>query len=103
VTSVLHGNLSIASGAQSMALGFAMVNLGCGLLALVPVPPLELGLLLWSRLPRSAGARRIAYHLLEEQWGVAIVLVLVLLPLGGQQPALLALVNTVGHDILRQL
>lgn len=100
VTSVLHGDLGLASTGQAVALGLAMVNLGCALLALVPIPPLELGVLLWGRLPRSPGARRLAYHLLEEHWGVAVVLVLLLLPLGGHEPPLLALVNTVGHDIL---
>jgi hypothetical protein len=79
-----------------------MINLACGLLALLPIPPLELGVLLWSRLPRSPGARRLAYHLLEEQWGVAVVLLFLLLPLAGQQPLLLELINDVSRAIFRQ-
>ncbi|MDQ1706199.1 MAG: hypothetical protein QOF18_2565, partial [Frankiaceae bacterium] len=60
VSSVLHGTFAFGSVAEQVGLGFAMVNLACGLLALVPIPPLELGVVLWSRLPRSAGARRLA-------------------------------------------
>lgn len=101
VTAVLHGTYALGSAGAQVAVGFAVENLACGLLALLPIPPLELGVLLWSRLPRSPGARRFAYHLLEEAWGVAVVLVGLLLPLAGQQPAFLALLNSVGAPLLR--
>ena len=99
-SSVLHGDIGPGDLSLLVPLGFGMVNLACGLLALVPIPPLELGVVLWSRLPRSPGPRRFAYHLLEEQWGVAVVLLLLLLPLAGQQPVLLALIDIVGKDLL---
>jgi hypothetical protein len=100
--SVLHGTQVIATTfAEKVALGFGVENLGCGLLALVPIPPLELGVALWSTLPKSPGSRRIAYRVLDEQWGIGIVLVLLLLPLAAEQPALLQLVGTVGDRILR--
>jgi hypothetical protein len=86
---------------QLIALGFAVENVACGLLALVPLPPLELGVALWSRLPKSPGARRIAYHVLEEHWGVGIVLLLILLPIGGLAPPLLAVIDAVGDAIFR--
>jgi len=54
-------------------------------------------------LPRSPGARRTAYHLLDEAWGVAAVLVLLLLPIAGQLPALLAVLNAVADPLLRQV
>lgn len=99
--SVLHGSQGIAVGvAQQVTIGFAAENLACGLLALVPLPPLEAGVALWSRLPTSPGARRFAYHLLEEQWGVAVLLVLLLLPLAGEQPLLLALIDAVADPIM---
>lgn len=106
-TSVLHGSFAFDPIAQhgsaaGVAAGFGMVNLACGLLALLPIPPLELGVILWSRLPRSPGARRFSYHLLEEQWGVAVVLLLLLLPLAGQQPLLLELINDASRAIFRQ-
>lgn len=103
VTNVLHGGLQGArlSFVAAFCAGAGMINLGCGLLALFPVPPLALGVLLWSRLPRTPGARRLAYHLLDEQWGVALVLILALLPVVNGQSPLLALVNTVGNALLR--
>lgn len=100
VSQILHGTVRPPDLAQSVTLGFGMVNLACGLLALVPIPPLELGVVLWSRLPRSPGARRVAYRLLEEQWGVAAVLLLLILPLVENQPLLLTLIDTIGGAIL---
>jgi len=98
---ILHGSQvhGLPAG-QQIALGFGIINLACGLLVLLPLPPLELGVALWSTLPRSPGARRMAYRLLEEQWSVAIVLVLLLFPLAGEQPALLQLVDSLGNRIL---
>jgi hypothetical protein len=102
LSALLHGDdVSLLSVGQRIALGFAATNLACGLLALVPIPPLEAGVWLWSRLPRSPGARRMAYHLLEEAWGVAALLVLVLLPLGGGRPVLLAVLDAVGDPLLK--
>jgi hypothetical protein len=102
--SVLHGTQFITTSAtQRIALGFGVENLGCGLLALLPLPPLELGVALWSALPRTAGTRRLAHRLLEEQWSIAIVLVLLLLPIGGEQPLLLQLLDSVAGDILRAI
>ena len=101
-TIVLHGSDAPRTTNQSVTVGFAMINLACGLLALLPIPPLELGVILWSRLPRSPGARRFAYHLLEEQWGVAVVLLFLLLPLAGQQPLLLELINDAIRAIFEQ-
>jgi len=98
---VLHGSVALGSSGAQIAVGFAVVNLACGLLALAPIPPLELGVVLWSRLPRTPGARRFAYHLLEEAWGIVIVLVGLLLPLAGQPPFLLALIDIVSDPILR--
>ena len=100
VSTVLHGSVDTGYVGRNIALGFAMVNLGCGVLALVPIPPLELGVIVWSRIPRSPGARRVAFHVLEEQWGVAVILLLLLLPLAGQPPALLAVINAIGGAIL---
>ena len=101
VSDVVHGSVRFGSAGANVAAGFALENVGCGLLALVPIPPLELGVLLWQRLPRTPGARRVAYHLLDEAWGVAIVLVGLLLPLAAQPPAFLALIDTLADPLLR--
>ena len=98
---VLHGSVGLPGFGLQVALGFAVENLACGLLALVPIPPLELGVILWGRLPRTPGARRFAYHLLEEAWGVAVILIGLLLPLAGQRPPLLALIDIVAAPLLR--
>jgi hypothetical protein len=104
VSTILHASFSgHAPFGEAVTLGFAMVNLACGLLALLPLPPLELGIVLWSRLPRSPGARRLAYRVLEEPWGVAIVLLLLLVPLAGQQPLLLVLIDDAARPILEAL
>jgi hypothetical protein len=101
---VVHGHqIIVTSVAQRVALGFLVESLACGMLCLLPIPPLPLGVWLWSALPRTEGARRLAYHLLEEQWGVAILLVLLLIPLGGQQPALLALLSEIANPVLHSL
>lgn len=105
--SVLHGTtyagFLATSFLQKLTLGFAIENLCCGLLALIPIPPLELGVALWSTLPKSPGARRMAYRVLEEQWGVIIILVLLIVPLAGEQPALLQLVGSVSDKIVNAL
>jgi hypothetical protein len=101
---VIHGHqLIVTSFAQRFALGFGVESLACAVLALVPIPPLPLGVWLWSALPRSDGSRRLAYRLLEEQWGILVILVLLLIPLAGQQPALLALIAAVADPILHAL
>lgn len=101
LSTVLHGSGTSGKFAIDVSAGFAAINIGCGLLALWPIPPLELGVLLWSRLPRGAGARRLAYHLLEEAWGVAATLLFLLLPLAGQQPLLLVLINDASQAIFK--
>jgi hypothetical protein len=101
---VWHGTQFIAmTFGQKVALGFGVENLGCGLLALLPIPPLELGVVLWSTLPKSASARQMAYRVLEEQWGVLIILVLLVIPLAGEQPALLQLVGALSDKIVQAL
>jgi hypothetical protein len=101
---VLHGTQLIATGfAQRIALGFAIENLGCGLLALLPIPPLELGVAVWSTFPKTANARRLAYRVLEEHWGVLIILVLLILPLAGEAPLLLQLVGSLSDRIVNAL
>jgi hypothetical protein len=102
--SVLHGTQGIAmTFGQKVALGFGIENLGCGLLALLPLPPLELGVAVWSTLPKSASARRTAYRVLEENWGIIIVLVLILLPIAGESPLLLQLIGALADDVVNAL
>jgi hypothetical protein len=105
--SVLHGTAYVqflaTDFSQKVALGFGIENLACGLLVLVPIPPLELGVALWSTLPKSASARQMAYRVLDEQWGVLIVLVLLVVPLAGEFPLLLKLVGSMSDRIVNAL
>ncbi|MBV9487974.1 MAG: hypothetical protein JO246_18210 [Frankiaceae bacterium] len=101
---VLHGTQFVAGDfLQRLALGFGIENLACGILALFPIPPLELGVALWSTLPKTPSSRRLAYRLLEEHWGILVVLVLLVLPLAGEFPLLLKLVGSIGDRILGAL
>lgn len=101
LTSVLHGSGTFGKVGLDVSGGFAAVNIACGLLALWPIPPLELGVLLWTRLPRSPSARRIAYHLLEEAWGVAVALLFLVIPLAAEQPLILVLINDASRAIFK--
>ena len=101
---VLHGSSDFGlTVAQQVTLGFAIENIGCGLLSIVPIPPLETGVAAWSQFPTTVGARRWAYRVLEEQWGVAVILLFLLLPLGGDQPPLLSAIGAVSDHILHAL
>jgi hypothetical protein len=101
--SVLHGDdfvkLIAPTAAEKILLGFGVESLAIGLLTLVPIPPLPTGVAIWTILPRTAGARQMAYRLLEEYWGVVILLVLFIVPLAGEGPLLLLLVTSVINGI----
>jgi hypothetical protein len=97
----LHGSAIVpGSVLATMSLAFALENLGMALLTIVPMPPTETGRIVAGRL-RSPGWRRAAYRLDEENWGVAVLLVLLLLPLGNRPPPLLALLDALGGGLFR--
>jgi hypothetical protein len=101
---VVHGHQILTQAFfQRVALGFAVESMACGLLCLVPVPPLALGVWLWSVLPKTPGARRVSYHLLEEHWGIAVLLILLLVPLAGQEPVLLDIAGAIVDPILHAI
>lgn len=100
---LLHGQ---APGLSLLPLALLLVgvqNLAMGLLALVPMPPLDGGQLLFAHAPRSAGWQRAEYYLAEHNWGVAVLLVLLLLPIAGEAPLLLVLLDLVGGPLLAAL
>lgn len=76
-----------------LAVGVALVT--AGVLELVPLPPLDGGMLLFRLGPQTAGWRRAEYHLVERNWGVGVLLVLLVLPLAGRLPLLVVLVGLV--------
>lgn len=98
---VVHGNAldGLPSG-QLLLLVFGVTLIGVALLELVPLPPLDGGRLLFVYAPHTLGWQRAEYYLAEQNWGIGILLVLLLLPLVGREPLLLVLFNAVGGPIL---
>ena len=80
---------------------FGLANLMTGLLALVPVPPLPGGRLLFGLAPRSPGWQKAEYQLVERNIGIAVLLALLLIPLGGPQALLPTLLDTLAGPLVR--
>jgi Zn-dependent protease len=82
---------------------FGLTNLALAALSLVPLPPLPGGRLLFAAAPRTPGWQKAHYRLVEQNIGVAVLLALLLIPLGGPQPVLPAVLDTVLQPALRPL
>ncbi len=78
-------NLPIAERALLL---FGLAGTYTGALALVPLPPLPGGQVLFAAAPRSIGWQKAQLQLVERNIGIAIVLALLLLPLGGNRALL---------------
>ena len=72
-----------------------------GVLALVPLPPLPGGVLLLALAPRTPGWQKAELQLVERNIGLAVLLALVLLPLGGPLPVLPSVLDEVLAPLLR--
>ena len=72
-----------------------LMNVFVGALSLVPLPPLDGGRLLFALAPRTPGWQKAEYQLDERNIGVAVLLALLLIPLGGPQALLPVLLDTV--------
>jgi Zn-dependent protease len=90
-------------GALSLLLvGASQLYLGA--LSLIPIPPLDGGRLLFAFSPRSSGWQRAEYWLVDQNAGVAVVLALLVIPLGsGGLPLLLELLDTLLGPVLNAL
>jgi Zn-dependent protease len=81
---VVHGSAWATSSSLHYLLPFGQVALflagveflAMGILALVPIPPLDGGKLLFALTPRRGGWQRARYRLDDENWGVLILLVI---------------------------
>jgi Zn-dependent protease len=71
-----------------------------GVLSLVPIPPLDGGRLLFGLAPRTQGWLRAEHQLVERNIGVAVLLALLLIPLGGPVPILPDLLDVVLGPLL---
>lgn len=99
VSGLLHGDISRVDTATGVLL-FGVANLAVGLLALVPIPPLDGGRLLFAFAPRSRGWQRAEHVLGDQNWGVGVLLLLLLLPIAGVRPLLLVLLDLAGNPLL---
>lgn len=80
---------------------FGVSNLFVGLLSLVPLPPLDGGRLLFALAPPSPGWQKAELQLVERNIGVAVLLALLLIPLGGPQALLPTLLDILAGPLVR--
>jgi hypothetical protein len=86
--------------AQLFFLALGLELLGMAVLALVPLPPLPGWRLLELASTGSVGWQRAREYLVEKNLGVLALLILLILPLGGSAPLLLAIVDTATGSLL---
>lgn len=79
----------------------ALTAVFTGALALVPLPPLPGGQLLLATAPRTLGWQKAELQLVERNIGLAVLLALVLLPIGGPLPLLPSVLDEVLAPLLR--
>lgn len=80
---------------------FGLSNLFVGLLSLVPLPPLDGGRLLFALAPPTPGWQKAELQLVERNIGVAVLLALLLIPLGGPQALLPTLLDILAGPLVR--
>ncbi len=100
LSATLHGSFVAANPGQTLLLFAGVELVAMALLDIVPLPPLDGGRLLFLLAPRSIGWQQAEYRLAEQNWGVGILLVLLLLPLAGGVPLLLFLLDTILRPLL---
>ena len=95
----LHGDLPKLDLGPRLLFLVGVAALAVAIIALVPVPPLDGGRLLFALAPTTHGWQRVR-HYAEQNWGVGLLLVLLIIPLGGRGPVLLALVDGLGEPLM---
>ena len=100
VPAMVHGGQQPVTVARTLLLLGGVELVAMGVLALIPLPPLDGGQLLFAYAPRSVGWQKAHYRLAEQNIGLGILLVLLLLPLAGRDPLLLVLVDLVVQPVL---
>jgi len=96
---VLHGSVALEP-LPLMLLCAGIELLAMGVLALIPLPPLDGGRILFLYAPRTSGWQKAEYHLAEQNVGTVVLLVLLIIPLAGQNPLLLFLLDVIVHPLL---
>ncbi|MCW2600642.1 MAG: hypothetical protein JWM02_2471 [Frankiales bacterium] len=95
--SVLQHGIALGGGAalSTILLLVGASQLYIGALSLVPLPPLDGGRLLFALAPRSPGWQKAEYYLVEQNIGIAALLALLIVPLGGPLPLLPQLLDAI--------
>ncbi|MCW2620838.1 MAG: hypothetical protein JWL64_440 [Frankiales bacterium] len=91
---------AVAAGEEAWFLSGLMATY-VGALQLVPLPPLPGGRVLFAAAPRTLGWQKAEFQLVERNIGLVAVLVLLLLPLGGNDALLPYVLDTVLGPLLR--
>jgi hypothetical protein len=86
--------------AQQFLVCWGLESLGLAVLALVPLPPLPGWRLLELASTGSPGWQRARHYLVDNNLGVLALLILLVLPLGGERPLLLAIVDGAVGSVL---
>ncbi len=89
-------------GEEAWLLGGLMAT-WVGVLSLVPLPPLPAGWALFAVAPQTAGWRKARHQLVERNIGTAVVLALLLIPLGGPQAVLPTILGNVVDPLVRSV
>lgn len=100
---LLHGHLGLRDAGPTLLAAIAGVNLQMAILTLLPLPPLDGARIMFLHAPRTVGWQKAEYYLVERNYGMVAVLVLLLLPVGGGVPPLVQVVDTIGSPIATHL
>lgn len=100
LSDLLHGKTLAVDGVSLLLLEAGAAALAVGLLALIPLPPLDAGRALFCVAPRSQGWQRARHWLIEQNIGLVAVLVLLIIPIAGERPLLLVLLDTLARPLL---
>lgn len=100
LSDLLHGRTLAVDGVPLILLEAGAAALAVALLALLPLPPLDAGRALFSVAPRNQGWQRARHWLIEQNIGLVAVLVLLIIPIAGERPLLLVLIDTLARPIL---
>lgn len=94
------GAAAVASPAAQVLGEAALVSFCLSVLQCIPLPPLDGARALWALAPRTEGWRRARYHLEEQNWGLGILIVLLLPLFSNNQGLLLRVILAVVEPLI---
>lgn len=103
LSDILHGRGPVLDLTPRVFLAAGVAALAVCLTSLIPLPPLDGGRALFAVAPRSNGWMRAEHWLVEQNVGLVAVLVLLVIPISGEGPLLLGLLDTAARPILHAI